>query len=151
METEQNIFKKSRESREVSYESKEKETDPELAAAATMERADFLVKEVKNTQTQMQNIILHINQVRQAIQQIYQQLQLQASDDNTSVEQDEERIKKLKEKIAEYKNELVNMRDDLIISQIEELKKTLPDLSEGALRLKAEEMVRELLDVDSIT
>lgn len=111
-----NTFETSQRERDPSREareSKEKEIDPELAAAAMMERADLLVKEVKTNKQQIQNIVLHMAQVKQAIQKIRKQLQLQQSDDD-ALSPDEKQIEKLKAQIVEYKDELLKMKDDLI-------------------------------------
>lgn len=147
MESEKDIFKNSREAREVGYESKEGEKDPELQAAAAMERADYLVKEVKSSKQQMQNIVMHMMQVKQAIQQIRAQLQLQADEDSTSLQQDQVRIDSLKKKIDEYKVELINMQDDLVREQMIELKNGIGAMwSEEEIGKKAKEMVENLLE-----
>ncbi len=150
MESEQDILKKSREAREINYESKEGEPDPELQAAASLERADYLVKEVKSSKQQMQNIALHIQQVKQAIKQIRAELQLRSAGNTTSTDQDEVRLNKLKNQIEEYQDELVKMRDDLVKEQIEELKKTTDaNVTLEGLKQKAEKMVDELINSTS--
>jgi len=147
MELEQDILKKSREAREINYESKEGETDPELQAGASMERADYLVKEVKSSKQQMQNIALHIQQVKQAIKQIRAELQLQSTGNATSTDQDQERLNNLKKQIIDYQDELIKMKDDLVKEQIEELKNNTANiLSEDQLKQKAEQMVDQLIN-----
>jgi len=129
-------------------ESKEAETNPELQAAATLERADYLVKEVKNSKQQMQNIVLHMQQVKQAIKNIRQQLQLVLQDDNhtdSSVAQDEAQVARLKKQIAAYSEEIHHMKDDLIAAQIEELKKIDPGTNPLYLNTKAVQMVEALI------
>lgn len=146
MESEQDIFNRSRESKDLGHETKEAEINPELQAAASMERADYLVKEVKQSKKQMQNIVLHMQQVKQAIKQIRAQLQLQASADPTSLEQDQKQVEKLQEQIKQYQDELIKMKDDLIREQIEELKNSAGvTLSADQLKQKAEIMVNDLI------
>ncbi len=148
IETEKNLFRRTQESRESGVENREnQEIDPELAKAATMERADLLVKEVKQSKQQMQNIILHMQTVLSAIRQLRQQLQLaQTDDDISSVKQDKKQIEILKKKIQEYGDELEKMRKDLVREQMEELKNGVGvGLSSAELQVKAEEMVELLI------
>jgi hypothetical protein len=132
-----------RESKEV----KEAEVDPELKAAATLERADYLVKEVKSGKQQMQNIVLHMQQVKQAIKKIRQQLQLvtNGDDDDRSVTQDEAQVEKLKKQITEYSKEIHAMKDDLVAAQITELQKTNPSAPQTELQTQALQMVEDLI------
>ena len=62
--------------KEKSPEFKENEIDPELAVAAAMERADYLVREVKTNKNQMQNIVLHMQAVLKAIRELREALEL---------------------------------------------------------------------------
>jgi len=148
-ETEADLRKSSRETEAIreSRESREQEVDPELAAAAAMERADFIVKEVKQGKQQMQNIVLHMQQVKKAIAQLRVQLQLQASDDQeSSVSRDEERVKELKEQIREYQDELVKMRGDLIREEMEELKNGVGvGMSTDELQARAEKSIDAMI------
>ena len=125
IETEKGLREKSLEN-ERKFESREGgegEKDPELQAAASMERADYLVKEVKNNKQQMQNILIHIGQVTQAIRQLRQQLHLSDDGDHSSsVKQDHDRVEELKEQIRGYQDELLKMRGDLIREEMEQLK-----------------------------
>lgn len=138
-------FGRSIETSHEKKESKEAEVDPELQAAATLERADYLVKEVKNNKQQMQNIVLHMQQVQHAIKQIRKQLQLSATNDDSSVQQDKAQVQKLQKQIAEYQKEIVHMRDDLINAQTQELQKIYPDTPPHTLKEKAEQMVDTLI------
>ena len=126
-------------------EAREGAVDPELQAAAALERADYLVKEVKNSKQQMQNIILHMQQVKQAIKQIRQQLQLATTDPDNSIVQDEAQMEKLKKQIAEYQEEIIKMRDDLITAQIQTLQKTNPSATPETVKQEAEQMVDSLI------
>ena len=137
----------SRESRE-SKESKENEIDPELAAAATLERADYLVKEVKSSKQQMQNILIHMTQVQQAIAQIRAQLQLVGDIDATSAQHDQAQVKKLQEKISLYKDELRQMRETLITEQTKLLQKQHPESDTAGLHEQAIQMVDELIGME---
>ncbi|MFH1286263.1 MAG: hypothetical protein ABII02_00745 [Candidatus Magasanikbacteria bacterium] len=145
METEKEILKRSQEA-EPTRESKEAEADPEIESAATMERADYLVKEVKQSKQQMQNILVHMQQVTQAIRQLRAQLQLADGGDPSSVAQDKHRIEELKKKISEHKDELIKMRDDLVREQVEELRDGVGvGMSSDELQKKAEQMVDEMI------
>ena len=147
-EQQENI-RRSREARERDVEqreSKESEMTPEAQAAATMERADFLVKEVKSGKQQIQNIVVHMQQVLQAIQALRQQLQIQSDDTASSVQHDEKHIENLKKKIATHKDELLKMKDELVAAQTEQIREGegvgLTDLQ---LKTKAEEMVERIM------
>lgn len=150
LETEQEFRRKSREAQERAVEAreaKEGEVNEELKAAAAMERADYLVKEVKSSKQQMQNIVLNMQQVQNAIRQLRAQLQLaEDSDDPESVKQDKKKIAELKKKIVEHADELEKMRGDLVHEQIEELKNGVgAGMATEDLRAKAEAMVEEMI------
>lgn len=147
LETEQSEFRRRSREAEASREAKEGEADPEMQAGAAMERADVIIKEVKTNKKQMQNIVLHMQEVSQAIQQLRAQLQLaQTDDDVTSLKQDKKRVEELKKKIQDYGVELEKMREDLISEEIEELKNGIGvGLSAGELRKRAEEMVGKMI------
>ena len=126
---------------------KEKEITPEAKAAAMMERADVLVKEVKSSKQQIQNIMMNITSVLQAIQALRQQLQLVVNqDDNiSSVEQDKKMIDKLKKKIAGHTDEILKMKEDLIIAQAKQLSAVGGVEVTEDLKNKARAMVENLL------
>ncbi len=130
----------SRESRER-HESKEGEVDPELQAAASKERADFLIKEVKTTKQTMQNIVLHMQQVQQAITALRAQLQIANDDDAPSVLHDQARVSQLQQHISSFQDELKKMRGDLVKQKIEELKQRSSYLSFDELQRLAEQEV----------
>ena len=134
--------------REPSRESREGfEMDAQGEAAAAMERADYIVKDVKSTKQQMKNIVMNMHAVKQQIQQLRQQLQLVHSDDDSSLAQDQARVDELKEKIAGYQKEIEAMRDDLIREQKEEL---LTNGFVGDLMAEAERLVDKMIgDVTS--
>lgn len=151
LETQSDILRRSRESREANAEqreSKEGEVDNELKAGAAKERADVIVKEVKQSQKQMQNIVVHMQTVLSAIRQLRQQLQLaQVDDDVDSVKQDKKRIEELKKKIKDYGDELEKMRSDLVREQMEEIKNGIGvQMSTGELQAQAEKMVDEMIE-----
>lgn len=145
METEQNRQRIEQEKNYESRETEEGEKDPELQKAAVLERADFLVKEVKTNKQQMKNIMVHMQQVTTAIQQLRTLLQLVAQDDPTSVAQDKDRILKLKKNISLYQEELEKMKGDLIAQQMEELQKTKEYHSGAELARDAEKVVDDFL------
>lgn len=152
LETEQSEFnRKSQEAQERAAENKEGkegEADNELKAGAAMERADVIVKEVKQSKKQMQNIVMHMQTVLTAIRQLRQQLQLaQVDDDVSSVRQDKKQVEELKKKIKEYGEELEKMKGDLIREEIEELKKGVGvAMSADEIYDKAEKNVDELIE-----
>ncbi|OGH85879.1 MAG: hypothetical protein A2493_02425 [Candidatus Magasanikbacteria bacterium RIFOXYC12_FULL_33_11] len=143
----ENIEKNNLHEREKNPEiNKEKEITPEVKAAATMERADILVKEVKSIKQQLQNIMINITQVMQAIQALRQQLQLASSDENiSSVEQDKKMIEKLKKKIAGHTDELLKMKENLITAQTIQLSEAEGGEITENLKNKATEMVENLI------
>ncbi len=127
-------------------ESKEIGADEQLEAAAAMERADYLIKEVKSSKKQMQNIIRNMAQVTQAIRQLRARLQVNDSDDDDdSLIQDRRYVEKLKNKIAYYQDELKKMKGDLIREQIEELKKTHPHSGWSEIEARAENLVEKMI------
>lgn len=143
-------FRRSRE-REPARETREaKETraDEEVKRAAALERAEFLAREVKTSKKQMQNILLNIQQVTQAIAQLRAQLQMAVTTgDPLSVAHDKKRIEDLKKKIAEHQGELESMRTDLVRAEMEELQKGIGvGLSMAELQQKAEEAVGRMME-----
>lgn len=141
--------RRSREAQEIyreSRETKENEDNAELKAAAAMERADYLVREVKTNKNQMQNIMLHMQAVLQAIRDLRSALALpQSRTDEASTVQDKKRVEDLKQKILEYKDELLKMKDELFAEQIALLKQKQPAAAEETLRQEAEMMVKKIL------
>ena len=107
---------------------------------------DFRLKEVKSGKQQIQNIVIHMQQVLQTIQALRKQLQIQSDDATNSVEQDKKQVEKLKKKIAEYKDEILKMRDELIRSQIERIKQgEEATLSDKQLQEQAENLVNQIM------
>lgn len=151
IETENSLRERSREAVEAgreSRESREGERDDELKRAAAMERADFLVKEVKQGRQQMQNIMVHMSSVLAALAKLREELSLaDGGGDPSSVARDKERVERLKKQIAEYKDELLKMKDELVREQMEELRRG--GAEDAGLRERAEAMVaRVLREVD---
>ncbi len=135
------------ETQERSTESRENKEDnkldKELKAAAAMERADFLTREVKNSQQQMKNITIHMQQVIAAIKKLRAELDLPSSNDISSIEEDTHRIAKLKAQIQDYRTELEAMRGDLIIEETQELIKQYPE----RLLADVKELAKQKVDV----
>mgnify|MGYP002638859100 FL=1 len=148
IEKENKFYSNERERNYESRESREGEIDEELKKASAMEKADYLVKEVKTSKKQMQNIVLHINQVKQAIQKLRAQLDLvEEAVDPNSIEQDKKKVDELKEKISQYKDEIISMREDLIIEQIDILQQeNNSNYSDAELRKKAQEKVDQMIE-----
>ncbi len=138
------LQKRSAEAARESRETRESEKDPELQAAASKERADYLVKEVKSSSQQMQNIAMHVAQVQQALKKLRAELQLSEQGDSMSIQQDKARIDTLKKQIGAYTNELVAMKEDLIVFEMEELKKAGGYGDPQELRRQSEGKVEEL-------
>ncbi|MBT4120426.1 MAG: hypothetical protein HOA57_01615 [Candidatus Magasanikbacteria bacterium] len=147
LEAEKKIYSNEQEKSHESRESKESEVDAELKSASAMEKADFLVKEVKSSKKQMQNIVLHMQEVTQAIRNLRAQLQLvQDDDDPTSIRQDKKKVEELKLKIKDYVVEVEKMREDLIREEMAELEKGVAiNMSEEDLRTKAEESIEKMI------
>ena len=140
-----------RERQVESRENKEDSSlDKELKASAAMERADFLSREVKSNQQQMQNIVVHMQQVIAAIKKLRAELDLSGNEDISSVEEDTRRIAKLKTQIQEYRTELEAMRGDLIMEQIQEIIKQHPEMlfvdAENVAKEKVSELYAQLED-----
>lgn len=140
-----------REPKAESRESKEdSQFDRELKAAAAMERADFLSREVKTNQKQVQNIMIHLQQVLAAIKTLRAQLDLPISDEASSVEEDTRRVMNLKKMISEYCAELESLRPELIREQTELLitqnPSLLPSQAEAIALEKIERLYVELAD-----
>ena len=138
----------SRETQVEKKETKESELTPEERAAATKERAELLVKEVRTSKSMMKNILIHISQVKSLIKQIRAQLKLASQhdeDDTESTEQDKKKVFQLKQKIAEYRQELLAMKEELIRAEIIELQTTEPELSEADCEEKARHIVLQLI------
>ena len=144
----ENIEKNNSYEREVNPENaKEKEMTPEAKAAATMERAEVLVKEVKSGKQQIQNIMMNMTQVMQAIKALRQQLQLAITNDESisSVEQDKKAIEKLKQKIAGHTEEILKMKEELITAQATQLSQEHGGEMTEDLKNRAREMVENII------
>ncbi len=145
LETEKRIFQENREFGHEERENKEDRESAELKAAAAMERADFLSKEVKTSQNQMQNIIVHMQAVMQAIKQLRQALALpDNSDQESSLQEDQKRAEQLQNRIAEYKTELQAMKEELILEHIREARKKNPQIEIGLVEKEARGKVEKL-------
>lgn len=135
---------------ERARESRETRESPEMdeaaKAAAAMERADYLVKEVKGGKQQIQNIMIHMQSVMQALAALRKQLDIEDTGDVSSVEHDQQHIAKLKAKITEHKDELLKMKDELITAQVEQIREGEgASLGDAELRQRAEELVGEMM------
>tara|TARA_B100000700_G_scaffold280823_1_gene331006 strand:+ start:1328 stop:1801 length:474 start_codon:yes stop_codon:yes gene_type:complete len=138
----------SKETQVEKKETKESEMTPEEQAAATKERADLLVKEVRTSKSMMKNILIHISQVKNLIKQIRAQLQLASQQNDETVSstaQDQKKVDQLKQKIAEYKEELFRMKEELIRAEIIELQTTRPEQDQTSRERLAQEHVEKLL------
>lgn len=147
IETEEQFRKRSheREPLREQKETKEAEANEELKRAAAMERADYLAKEVKQSKQQIQNILLHMQQVLAAIQALRDELNLSVSEDASSVAEDKKRVAALRKKINEHQKEIQTMREDLIREQVAQLKEEGAGGGLDVLRARAENMVDNLI------
>lgn len=136
-----------RENRDLSHENRENKEDnkmdKELRAAAALERADYLSREVKTSQNQMQNIMLHIQAVLQAIKELRKVLSLPESGAD-SIQEDQRQVEKLRERITGYREELEKMKGDLILEHIKKLHEDNPQALPDALEAEATRKVEEL-------
>lgn len=130
---------------EQSRETKEKEADKELQAAAAMERADYLVREVQTNQNKMKNILIHIQQVKQLIQQLQAQLNISSNDNPASVVQDEKQAAALKKRIDECRSELLAMEHDLVREKMAELKAEFPHAALSEIEEQAKKYVEKMM------
>lgn len=147
LETEKQFNNVEQERSYETKETKERDLSPEAAAAAMKERAEFLVKEVKNNQTMMQNILMNMAQVKQLIQKIRAQLQLaQQQDESQSVQEDAKYVEELKKQIADHKKELINMREDLIHIYSEDIKQQQPELTKEQVNVQAATFVDNIIN-----
>jgi hypothetical protein len=135
------------EKKDIGHEEREEHTeDKELQAVAAMERADYLVREVKTNKNQMQNIIVHMQSVMQAIRDLRAALQLPVhSNDDESIIQDKKRMEDLHKKIAAYVDELYAMKEDLVNEHMINLQKEHPTKNADELRVQAEHIVENIL------
>ncbi|HAZ28647.1 MAG TPA: hypothetical protein DCY48_02625 [Candidatus Magasanikbacteria bacterium] len=151
IETEASRERKSFLERERTMEverAKEGQEHQEGREAAAMERADILVREVKNTKKQMQNILLHVQDVLQAIRALRGQLELaETAGDPMSIVRDKAHVASLKAKLSTYQKELRNMRGDLLREQKQLLREQNPVTmwTEAELNSRAERLVIQLL------
>lgn len=144
-ESEKQFSSREREPSRESKEMKEMREDPELQAAARMERADYLVKEVKSGKQQMQNIALNIAKVQQTLAQLRQLLGTHGNGDDSSIERDQAQIAKIKAQIAEHQTELTGMREGLVQACMEELSKSPQFVEASGVSLS--ELAKERVDM----
>ncbi len=145
MESQEKIHSRERERVVESKENIENELTEEAKAAATRERAEYLVKEVKSNTKQIQNIMVHMQEVLVLLQDLRKKLELSESADPSSVIEDKMQVERLKEKIQKHKTELSRMKEDLI-SAVQSEKNT--DQSKHT-REEAESIVKKMLiDLD---
>lgn len=148
LESDRSNRERNQEIREVDKESRD---NKELQAAAAMERADFLNREVKTSQNQMQNIVRHMQAVLQAIKQLRAALALpDPAGDENSLHEDQKRLNTLRARVAAYKEELVSMKEQLVQEHIKKLQtensqtnKNISDI-EAEVRAQVEKMYAEL-------
>lgn len=143
-----------REATEVSRESRESSPDrddPLARRAAVMERADYLVKEVKSGTQQIQNIMIHMQQVQSAITALRAQLNTSSSASGApSLDRDAQVVDKIRAKINMYTNEITSMREDMIHALMHtpnEHQQTLPTRAQAEIVVDSmiDEMNREVL------
>lgn len=120
MENHEKMYHHEKEWNKESRENKEDELSEELRAAATRERAEFLIKEVKSSTKQVQNLMLHIQLTLSALKALKTQLQLTSQEDPASVVHDKKIVSTLKQKIVEHKTELLEMKEDLVQALMED-------------------------------
>ncbi len=144
-ETEKIFSSREREPSRERKENKESKDDPELQAAARMERADYLVKEVKSNKNQLQNIALNIAKVQQTLKQLRALLGTSTSSDDNSILQDKQQAEKIRSQIAEHQQELIHMRDGLVTAYMQDLTKSNQVIEQGEVYNLAVERVDALI------
>ncbi len=107
------------ESREVSFESKERAAEEQEKKMAARERAEKVSREVKTTRQQIQNIVANMQQVIRAVQAIRAQLGLAGAAGNIpSVERDKTVLEGLRRRLMDLNSQLADLR--LALAQEEE-------------------------------
>lgn len=110
MEKEEKMYRNEREKTRETHE----EFSEEAKAAATRERAEYLVKEVKSNTQQIKNIMVHMQHVVQALAILKAQLQVVNEEKPASVIADAKHIETLKQNIVAHKKELSHMKEEII-------------------------------------
>ena len=91
----------------------------------------------------MQNIIVHMQAVLQAIKELRKMMDIPETEVDT-LPADQRQLEKLREKISQYRGELEKMREELIVEQVKKLRQENPNLSEDARHAEAIKKVDEL-------
>lgn len=126
-------------------ETREGQEDKELQAAAAMERADFLTKEVKTSQNQIQNIVLHMQAVIAAIKELRKKMDLpEVSSTESSVQEDKRQVDQLRVKISEYKTELLLMKEELVKEYLQKIQEAEPGITLTECTAKANMAVEKI-------
>lgn len=150
MENQEKIHHHERERVVESKESREEDLTEEAKAAATRERAEYLVKEVKTNAQQIQNIVVHMQQVLSTLEVLRAELHVMHGEDPASIVQDKKHIAKLREKIAAHKKELYEMKDELVAAIMHEEKNKKQTEHAGAVYERARKVVESTLHELSI-
>lgn len=136
------------EGQEIGAESKEKSKDDALEKAmGARERAEVVSQEVQNTQKQMQNITMNMQQVVKAVAALRAQLALADDGAIPSVGQDQKVLAKLQNKMVDLKNQLKDLRLALLIEEKKKISRENPLLSADDIEREAEKRVASILKI----
>jgi L-lactate utilization protein LutB len=137
--------------REYSRENREagKELDEEVKQSARQERAEYLIREVKKNSKQIQNIMVHMQQVLSAVAALRTKLQSISTEEPASLEEDKKQMEKLTQKIKEHSAELLQMKDELIALLDSEGEQKTDTVVRTKTREEAEKIIAQIIQESS--
>ncbi len=134
------------EGQEIAAEAKEKSKDDALEKAmGARERAEVVSQEVQNTQKQMQNITMNMQQVVKAVSALRAQLALADDGKIPSVGQDQKVLSKLQQKMVDLKGQLKDLSQALLIEEKKKIAEENPGMSGEQINAEAEKRATSLL------
>ncbi len=145
----ENRFGRNRtERQESTAETKEKSKDDALEKAmGARERAEVVSQEVQNTQKQMQNITMNMQQVVKAVSALRAQLALADDGVIPSVGQDKQVLERLQKKMVDLKGQLGDLKKALIIEEQKKITAENPDMTELQITEEARKRAGSLLSI----
>lgn len=148
-QNQENRFGRNRtEGAEIAAESKEKSKDDALEKAmGARERAEVVSQEVQNTQKQMQNITMNMQQVVKAVSALRAQLALADDGAIPSVGHDKQVLDRLQKKMVDLKGQLGDLKKALIIEEQKKIGAENPDMEESQVVEAATKRAASLLSV----
>ena len=134
------------EGKEAGFENKESREAKEDKEMGAKERMEQTAVEVKNTKQRMQNIMVNMQQVIQAVQQIRKQLGLDESGDVPALQTDQKTLDELKQKLAGLEDQMDDLRLALKNEETAQLRQANPGMSDDELNKQVEKKVSEVLE-----